>query len=64
MLGSSPSLLFFWQLKGYNMKFWIAKIFGKRVDVDEKPYNGDAGIKMTAYQFLGKLWVTNYSRYF
>ena len=46
------------------MKFWIAKIFGKRIEVAEKPYNGDAGIKMTAYQFLGKLWVTNYSRYF
>ncbi len=54
------------------MKFWIAKIFGKRVDVDEKPktrgVNGailtEAGVQLTGYKFLGKMYVTSYSHYF
>ena len=45
------------------MKFLIAKIFGKRIDVDEKPTNGDFGIQMTAYKYRGVIYVTNYSRY-
>ena len=54
------------------MLFIIAKIFGKKIKVDEKPIikgvNGalhsEAGIKLVGYKFLGKLYVTSYSHYF
>ena len=54
------------------MKFWLAKIFGKKIKVDEKPIvkgvNGairsEAGVQMTGYKFRDMMYVTDYSRYF
>ncbi len=44
--------------------FIIARVFGKRIMVNEIPKGDDAGVQLTGYKFKGRLYVTNFSYYF